>query len=88
MLRAGESRLQKASIRRSNNPAVSWEDVARLSDLTQVNMKLAIAWLDDCINYSQKARKHLEKSGYMLMKCHDEINHEAPRQRSEIPARM
>jgi len=57
---------------------MSWEDAARLSDLAQVNMELAIVWLDDCISYSQEARKYLEKSGHMLKKCHDEDNHEAP----------
>ena len=67
---------------------MSWEDVARLSDLAQVNMELAIVWLDDCISYSQEARKYLEKSGHMLKKCHDEVNHEAPGQRRDIPARM
>jgi hypothetical protein len=57
---------------------MSWEDVARLSDLTQVNMELAIVWLDDCISYLQQVRKYLEKSGYALKKCHDELNREAP----------
>ena len=57
---------------------MSWEDVARLSDLSQVNMELAIVWLDDCIRYSQESRKYLEKSGHMLKKCHDEDNHTAP----------
>jgi hypothetical protein len=66
---------------------MSWEDVARLSDLSQVNMELASVWLDDCINYSQEARKYLEQSGYLLKKCHDKVNHEAPGQRPEIPAR-
>ena len=65
---------------------MSWEDVARLSDLSQVNMELAIVWLADCIRYSQEARKYLEKSGHMLKKCHDEDNHEVPGQRREIPA--
>jgi hypothetical protein len=67
---------------------MSWEDVARFSDLSQVNMELAIVWLDDCIRYLQKARKYLEKSGHMLNKCHDEDSHEAPGQRRDIPARM
>jgi hypothetical protein len=51
-------------------------------------MELARAWLDDCINYSQEAIKYLEKSGYLLKKCHDKVNHEAPGQRPEIPERM
>ena len=67
---------------------MSWEDVARLSDLSQVNMELAIVWLDDCISYSQEARKYLEKSGYLLNKRLNEDNHETPGQRREIPARM
>ena len=67
---------------------MSWEDVARLSELSQVNMELAIVWLDDCISYSQEARKYLEKSGYLLKKCRNEFNHEAPGQRQGIPARM
>jgi hypothetical protein len=67
---------------------MSWEDVARLSDLSQVNMELAIVWLDDCISYSEKARKHLEKSGHVLKKCCDEINQEAPGQQPEIPAHV
>jgi hypothetical protein len=67
---------------------MSWEDVAKLSQLSRVNMELAIAWLDECISYSQEARKHLEKSGYMLKNGHDEDNHEAPGKRREIPARM
>jgi hypothetical protein len=60
---------------------MSWEDVARLNDLSQVNLELAIAWLDDCISYSQETRKYLEKSGYLLKKCRDEDNREAPGQR-------
>ncbi len=65
---------------------MSWEDVARLSDLSQVNLELAVAWLDDCISYSQEAIEYLEKSGQMLNECNDEINPEAPRQRRDIPA--
>jgi hypothetical protein len=65
---------------------MSWENVARLSELTQVNMELAIAWLDDCIRYSQKAIEYLEKSGYLLKKYRNEFNHEAPGQRRDIPA--
>ena len=64
-----------------------WEDVARLSDLSQVNLELAIVWLDDCVRYSQKAREHLEKSGYLLKKYRNEFNHEAPGQRRDISAR-
>ena len=67
---------------------MSWEDVARLSELSQVNMELAIVWLDDCISYAQEAIEYLEKSGYLLKKCRNEFNHEAPGQRREIPARM
>jgi len=67
---------------------MSWEDVARLFNLTQVNLELAVAWLDDCISYSQEAIEYLEKSGYLLKKCNDEVNPEAPRQRRDIPARM
>ena len=48
----------------------------------------AIVWLDDCISYSQEARKYLEKSGHMLKKCHDEVNREAQEQRRDITARM
>ena len=66
---------------------MSWEDVARLSDLSQVNMELAIVWLDDCIRYSQEARKCLENSGYLLKEFSDEFNPEAAGQRREIPAR-
>jgi hypothetical protein len=64
---------------------MSWEDVARLSDLSRVNMELAIVWLDDCISYSQEAIEYLEKSGHLLKKCHDEDKHQAPGQRREIP---
>jgi hypothetical protein len=67
---------------------MSWEDVASLSDLAQVNMELAIVWLDDCISCSQEAIEYLEKSGYMLKKCHDEFNHEVPGQRRDITALM
>jgi hypothetical protein len=67
---------------------MSWIDVARLSNLTQVNLELAIVWLDDCIRYLQEERGYLEKSGQMLNECHGEINPEAPRQRRDIPARI
>ncbi len=67
---------------------MSWEDVARLNDLSQVNLELAITWLDDCISYSQDATKYLEKSGYLLKKYDDDVNPEAPRQRRDIPASM
>jgi hypothetical protein len=67
---------------------MSWGDVARLSDLSQVNLELAIVWLDDCIRHSQEAREYLEKSGYMLNKCLNEDDQEAPGQRQEIPERM
>jgi hypothetical protein len=67
---------------------MSWEDVARFSDLSQVNMELAIVWLDDCIRYLQKTIEYLEKSGYLSKKCCNEFAHEAPRQRRDIPARM
>ena len=63
---------------------MSWEDVANLSQLSQVNMELAIVWLDDCISYSQEAIEYLEKSGYLLKKCDDDVKPEAPRQRYEI----
>ena len=39
---------------------MSWESVARLSDLSKINMELAIVWLDDCIRYSQKAIEYLQ----------------------------
>ena len=65
---------------------MSWEDVARLSDLSQVNLELAIVWLDDCIKYLQEEREYLRKSGQMLNECNDEINPEAPGQRWDIPA--
>jgi hypothetical protein len=52
---------------------MSWEDVARLNELSQVNMELAIALLDDCIKHSQEARKYLEKSGQTLNKCQEGI---------------
>jgi len=67
---------------------MSWEDAARLSDLSQVNMELVIVWMDDCISYLQEAIEYLEKSGYLLKKCHDKVNYEAPGQCLEIPARM
>jgi len=67
---------------------MSWEDVARLSDLAQVNMELAIVWLDDCIRYLQEERVYLEKSGQMLSECNDEISPEALGQHSDIPARI
>jgi len=67
---------------------MSWIDVARLSNLTQVNLELAVAWLDDCIRYLQEEREYLKKSGQMLNECNDEINPEAPRQRRDIPARI
>jgi len=67
---------------------MSWEDVARLSDLSQVNLELAIVWLDDCIRCLQEANAYLEKSGQMLNECNDEINPEAPGQRRDIPARI
>jgi len=67
---------------------MSWEDVANLSDLSQVNLELAIVWLDDCIRYLQEERGYLEKSGQMLNDCNDEINPEAPRQHRDIPARI
>ena len=63
---------------------MSWEDVARLSELSQVNMELAIAWLDDCIRHSQEARKYLEKSGQMLNECQEGIYPGAPGKRCEI----
>ena len=67
---------------------MSWEDVTRLSNLTQVNLDLAVAWLDDCIRYLQEEREYLKKSGQMLNECNDEINPEAPRQSRDITARM
>jgi hypothetical protein len=67
---------------------MSWEDVARLGELSQVNMELAGAWLDDCIRYLQEAREHLEKSGYLLKICQDKVNNESTGQRPEITVRM
>ena len=67
---------------------MSWEDVAKLSDLSQVNLELAVAWLDDCIRYLQEEREYLEKSGQMLNECSDEINPEASGQHRDIPARI
>jgi hypothetical protein len=67
---------------------MSWEDVARLSNLTHFNLELAVAWLDDCIRYLQEERECLKKSGQMLNECHDEINPEAARQRRGIPAHI
>ena len=67
---------------------MSWEDVAGLSGLAQVNTELAMAWLDDCIRYLHEAGAYLEKSGQMLNECNDEINSEAPGQSWDIPARM
>jgi hypothetical protein len=63
---------------------MSWEDVARLSDLSQVNMKMAIVWRDDCIRYSQEAIEYLEKSGCLPKEWSDEFNSEAARERYEI----
>lgn len=67
---------------------MSWEDVTKLCDLSQVNMELAIVWLDDCIKYLQEEREYLEKSGRMLNACHDEVSHKAPGRNPEIPVRM
>ena len=67
---------------------MSWIDVARLSNLTQVNLELAVAWLDDCIRYLQEEREYLKKSGQMLNECNDEVNPEASRQHRNIPARI
>ena len=67
---------------------MSWEDVARLNNLTQINLELAVAWLDDCIRYLQEERDYLKKSGQMLNECSDEITPEATRQSRDIPARI
>jgi hypothetical protein len=84
LLRVSESSIQRGR----NTSAMSWEDVARLHNLAQVNMEIAIGWLDDCISYSQEAIEYLEKSGYLLKNSNDDVNSEAPPKRWKIPAPM
>jgi hypothetical protein len=88
LLRLSGSKLRKVSRIGMNNSTMSWEDVVKLSNLSQVNIELEIACPDDYISYSHDVRKYLEKSEYLLKECSDEFNSEAARQRREIPAGM